>query len=223
MLQKEIKKSIQKLVAILGFFALNSTLFSQTVLLTPSEKYIGTSHGVNTSMVLFNPSVDQNYLFLGYNAGISYRYITEKHFGLQLELKYSQRGWSESDGKYIRRINYLELPMLTHLYFGNTHRFIFNLGPKIGYMLNESVVKNTASNPSSEQYKDVYFPFDYGLTAGFGYNLHTHNAGVYEIELRGYYGLSDIFANSKSDYFSTSNYLNISLNLGWYFQLTGRK
>lgn len=200
-----------------------STIFSQTVFFKPSKKYLGVSFGVDHSMILFHPSVNQVIPFIGYTGGISYRYITQKNVGLQIELKYSQRGWEDADYGYARRIDYLELPFLTHIYIGNTHRIIFNLGPKIGYKLSESVLKNGKSDFDYEEYiEKIKYPFDYGITAGLGYNLHTRKTGVFELEARGYYGLSDVFPNSKSDYFGASNHLNVSLNVGWYFQLTGK-
>lgn len=201
-----------------------ANIVGQNSLLEKSEKYIGFSQGMNTSMILFNPSVKQHLFFPGYNGGITYRYITEKHAGLQIELKYSQRGWSESDGNYVRRTNYVELPFLTHVYIGNKNRVFFNIGPKISYLLSESVLKNDTVNSISEQHvKSIRFPFDYGLCAAFGYYLKTKSVGAYEIEFRGYYGLGDSFANTRSDYFLASNYLNFSLNIGWYFQLSGDK
>ena len=220
----DVKFTMKKLFLTFIFIVSSKILFSQTVLLNPSENYVGISFGVNNSMVMFTPSVDQEMLFLGTSSGIAYRWITEKHAGLQIELKYSQRGWKELSGLYTRRINYIEIPFLTHVYFGNTHRLFFNFGPKFSFLLNEQVLKNDTLNSTSEQHiKKVYHPFEYGGALGFGYDLHTRNAGVFEIEARGYYGLSNIFADSKSDYFSTSNYLNISLNLAWYFQFTGKK
>lgn len=215
-----IKKLTLLFISFLSFFS----IFSQTVFFEPSEKYLGTTFGMNHSMIMFNPSINQKIPFLGYNGGISFRYITEKHVGLQIELKYAQRGWSDIDNNYVRQINYVEIPFLTHIYIGNTHRIIFNLGPKIGYKISDSVRQN--ANPSfdyAEYVKDIRYPFDYGLAAGIGYNLHTRNLGVFELEARGNYGLSDVFANSKSDYFSTSNHLNIAVNLGWYLQLSGKK
>ncbi|MHB9056457.1 MAG: porin family protein [Paludibacteraceae bacterium] len=210
------------LISLLALFP-GKSMQAQTVLLDPAEIYIGPSFGTNASMILFNPNIQQIPL-LGYNGGISFRYITEKHVGLQLEFNYSQRGWEEQDGSYARRLNYIEMPFLTHLYLGDTHRFIFNIGPKVSYLLSESVLVNHTSNSTEEQHiKPVYFPFDYGITAGLGYNLHTRHAGVFQLELRANYGLSDIFANTKSDYFSTSNNINAALNLGWFIQLTGKK
>lgn len=195
---------------------------AQTVLLEPAEIYIGPTFGANASMMLFNPSVRQIPL-PGYNGGISFRYITQKHVGLQIELNYSQRGWEEEGGGYVRKLDYVELPFLTHLYLGKTHRFIVNFGPKVSYLLSESVLVNTTGSDAEQHVKPVYFPFDYGLAAGAGYNLHTRKIGVFQLELRGYYGLSDLFANTKSDYFAASNQLNVALNVGWYIQLTGKE
>ena len=223
MKQNKNNKSFQFiLITFLALFS-GTSLQSQTVLLQPAEVYIGTSFGANGSMMMFNPTVRQIPL-LGYQGGLAFRYITEKHVGLQIEMNYSQRGWDEESGLYSRRLNYLELPFLTHLYLGNTHRFIFNIGPKVSYLLNETVLINGMENSDAEQHvKPVYFPFDYGLTGGLGYNLHTRRAGVFQLELRAYYGLSDIFANTKSDYFANSNHMNAALSVGWFIQLTGKE
>lgn len=217
------KKILFLLTVSLLVFSNNKTS-AQTVLLDPPEVYLGASFGMNGSMILFSPRVLQSYNTFGYNGGIAFRYITENHFGLQLEANYSQRGWTEEGGGYSRQLNYVEVPFLTHYYLGDTHRFIFNLGPKIGYLLDEKVLKDDNLKPTAEQrIIPAHNKFDYGIAAGFGYNLHTRKAGVLQWELRAYYGLASVFPNSKVDFFSTSNFINASVNLGWYFQLTGRK
>lgn len=219
----QLKRSKSILFFIFALLAFTpKTMQSQTVLLDPAEIYVGVSGGATGSMMLFTPTVQQSY-FLGYNGGIAARYITENHVGLQVEFNYSQRGWLEANDLYSRQLDYIEMPFLTHIYFGKTNRFIFNLGPKIAYLLDEKVVLNNAENSKAEQHiKPVYSKFDYGIAAGLGYNLKTKNIGVYQLELRAYYGLSDIFANTKKDFFDTSNHLNVSLNFGYFFQLTGR-
>ena len=223
MKQKRIKKI--PLIIFLVFLMLISckSAHAQTILFDPAEIYIGTTFGASGSMILFNPTVRQLPL-LAYNGGISFRYITQKNVGLQVELNYSQRGWEEEGSKYARRLNYFEMPFLTHLYLGKTHRFIVNIGPKVSYLFNESVLVNNTENSEAEQHvKPDYFPFEYGLAIGTGYNLHTSKAGGFQLELRAYYGLSDVFANTKSDYFAASNHFNAALNIGWYFQLTGKE
>jgi hypothetical protein len=198
-------------------------LRAQTVLLDPPEIYIGATGGMTGSMVMFNPKVNQSMPLLAYNGGLSIRYVTESHCGLQIEANYSQRGWEEAGGNYSRRADYVEFPLLTHLYWGKTNRFIFNLGPKLSYLLKETDLINTVAEPQEQQKTPIYNPFDYGIAAGFGYNLHTRKAGVFQLETRAYYGLSNIFADAKTDYFKASNFLNVSVSLGYYFQLTGKK
>lgn len=216
---------------ILSFFLLSvlciafspHSVHAQTILFNPAKIYIGTRHGTTVSMINFYPKIDQNPL-LGYIGGLAFRYITEKHMGLQIEVNYSERGWQENTGNYSRKLTYIEFPLLTHIYIGNINRFTLNLGPKVSYLLNESILINKVENPTEEQHiKPVYFPFEYGITAGLGYNIHTKKAGVFELEVRAYYGLSDVFANLNSDYFRNSNHLNASVTLAYFFQLTGKK
>jgi len=211
------------LIIVLLLQTAKPVIQAQTVLLDPPEIYIGATGGMNGSLVSFNPTVNQSMPLIGYNGGLSFRYITEKHFGLQIEANYSQRGWTESNGLYSRRADYIELPLLTHIFWGNTHRFIFNLGPKVAYLLRETELINNVTEPEEQHTKPIYHPFDYGIAAGVGYNLKTKKIGVLQLEARAYYGLSNIFADKKTDYFSLSNYMNVSVNLGWYFQLTGKK
>lgn len=210
-------------VLLFGLFSA-STAAAQTVLLNPPELYLGATVGANASRVMFNPSVAQTYLG-GYTGGLSVRYVTERHFGLQVEVNYAQRGWKEADAVYARRLNYVEMPFLMHAYLGERHRLFLNLGPKVSYLLNESVAAdNSAASSTAEQHLlPAHFRLDYGACLGVGYNLHTRRAGLFQLELRAYYGLSDVFPNKKSDYFGMSNNLNASVSLGWYVQLTGKR
>jgi len=71
-----------------------SVSFSAQVRLDKPEMYIGANFGVTESMVMFKPSIPQGFL-MGYNGGIVFRYIAEKNVGMQVELNFSQRGWTE--------------------------------------------------------------------------------------------------------------------------------
>ena len=223
MLQNVNNKIIRILLPGLFLLSTFPVIKAQTVLLDPPEIYLGVTGGMTGSMVMFNPTVNQSMPLLAYNGGLSFRYATESHCGLQIEANYSQRGWEEASGAYSRQADYIEFPLLTHLYWGKTHRFIFNLGPKLGYLLKETDLINTVTEPDEQQKTPISNRFDYGIAAGFGYNLHTRKAGVIQLETRAYYGLSNIFPDAKTDYFKASNYLNVSVSLGYYFQLTGKK
>lgn len=192
-------------------------VFSQSRLDQP-EIYLGTSHGVSASMIHFSPSVEQEIL-LGYNGGIVFRYIDEKNVGVQAELNFFQRGWKEKGSIYAKQLNYIELPFLTHIYFGNSSRFFINLGPKISYLLSENVLKNLSTNSTETQHiTKIQHPFDYGICGGLGM-LFKVKKNIFQFDTRFNYSLSDIFSNSKKDYFETSNNINLSVNLGWLLQI----
>ena len=55
---------------------------------------VGAKGGVTLSRLKFSPSVPQTML-PGFMAGVTFRYIEEKHFGVIAELNLEQRGWKE--------------------------------------------------------------------------------------------------------------------------------
>lgn len=178
-------------------------------------------------------------MMLQYAGGVSVRYMTEKHLGFIAELNMSQQGW-EQDFKdeslknlglvHNRKLTYIELPFLTHIYFGNRVRFVVNLGPKIAYMMSEKEELNDAlanylasgeapANMVTHQYyNSVERKFDYGILGGIGMEFQT-KIGNFMLEGRYYFGLADIYKNSKSDYFSRSANRVISAKLTYYVKL----
>ena len=200
------------------FFVLFSSFAFANRHLNKSEIYIGPSLGLNESMIMFNPTVSQGFL-KGYNGGLVFRYIADKNFGLQCELNYSQRGWSEKSGLYSRQLNYIELPFLTHVYFGNKNRFFFNIGPKISYLLSDKIItNNTISSTDYQHITPIQNSFDYGLCSGLGYLINIKGT-VIQLDTRASYGLSDVFSNDKRDFFDTSNNFNLSVNLALLFKV----
>jgi hypothetical protein len=202
---------------IIIFIAFSTSLFAQDRLIKP-EIYLGANFGVTESMVMFKPAVQQGFL-QGYSGGLVFRYIAEKNVGMQAELNFSQRGWTEASGLYSRQLNYVELPFMTHIYIGKKSRFFINLGPKISYLVSQKTLLNqTVSSTDLQHITPVQKPFDYGLCAGLGILFNVHG-NILQLDSRAYYALSDIYPNSKSDYFSNSNNLNLSVNLGWLIQV----
>ncbi len=191
---------------------------SAQVRLDKPEMYLGVNAGVTESMIMFNPAIKQG-LLMGFNGGFVFRYIAEKNVGMQAELNFSQRGWKEASGLYSRQLDYIELPFMTHIYMGNKNRFFINLGPKISYLISEKVLlNNTGVTTDIQHVTSVEHPFDYGICAGFGL-LFNIKGKIIQLDTRANYGLSDIFADQKKDYFATSNNFNISANLAWLFQV----
>jgi hypothetical protein len=199
-----------------------------------SEWNIGVNAGATFSSVDFMPRIKTKMLD-GKTMGLSIRYLSEKNLGLQGELNYVEQGWKqdfvETDSiyAYSRSINYFELPILTHIYFGDKVRFIFNLGPKFSFKVSEKETMNKAlsdilvSEDSTEisirnQYgKKVERSFDYGLVVGTGLEVRS-KIGIFVLEGRYYFGLGDIFNSTKSDYFSRSANRVVSAKLTYFIK-----
>ena len=210
------------LFILILFTSISTTVFAQTFLLKTPEIHIGASQGATASMLYFAPAVKQDVLF-GYNGGLLVRYTTEKGKALQVELNYSQRGWAEKENLYARRLDYLELPFLMHLFWGEKTNFFFNLGPKVSFLLNESVLYNNAENSTMEQHtRDIYNLFDYGVTAGMGFQFPIKKQ-CFLLETRANFSLSTAFSNNKRNYYGFSNNMNLALNLAWLMRVNKEK
>jgi hypothetical protein len=197
--------------------------------------HVGVHGGVSLSKQSFYPSVKESML-QGMNFGVSFRYAEERHVGLLAELNVEQRGWKENFEEYPfnfqRRLTYLELPVMTHIFFGSrTFKGFFNLGPEIGYMIGDNATanfdyRNTSSVsglPSNRQYEqmsmDISNRLDYGITAGAGIELIIRKRHSVTLEARYYYGLGNIYPSSKKDTFSASRGSSIQVTLGYLFRL----
>lgn len=206
---------------ILCFIGALSAVFalSAQALLEHPEMYLGASAGVSASMVHFKPTVEQKILDpqLGITGGLAWRYIAERNVGIQVECNFLQGGWKEAGTNYSRQLNYAEVPLLTHIFFGKKFRGFVNLGPKIDLLVAETS-KNLPVNADGTQYKPAEKKFDYGFCLGLGMALRT-KVGCFQLEVRGGYDIGGIYGSRKTDYFSFSNNINAGLCLGWFWQV----
>lgn len=201
-----------------------------------SHVHVGGHAGVKLSEMSFSPSVKQSFT-QGMTAGVAIRYAEERHVGLLAELNFSQRGWAEnfeeSPLNYSRTLDYIDLPIMTHIFFGprNFKGFV-NLGPQISYMIGSSISSNfDYTNPKSNPDFPTTFrmteqltmpvknKFDYGITAGVGVEGIIRNCHSLLLEARLYYGLGNIYSATKKDTFSASRNISISVTLGYMFRI----
>lgn len=194
---------------------------------------LGVHGGVNLSQVMFSPSIRQKFL-PGANAGINFRYTEEKHFGFIIEANFEQRGWAENFDEapfsYSRTINYVQIPFMSHIYFGRRHKFFINLGPSVSFKTGDSVksdfdYSNVSAVPdfpvhTSQQYGyPTKGAVDFGISGGLGGELGiTRRHSIY-LEARYYFGIANVLPAGRTDHFKSSNPMALSISLGYWFRI----
>lgn len=168
---------------------------------------------------------------------------------IQAEVNYSQMGWKEDirgitdaavinaatglPEKYERTINYIQIPLFAHLAWGRENKgfnFFVNAGPQLGIYLKESTKSNfdfaqmnvddRSNTIVAQDTMKVENKFDYGIAAGLGVEWAIPKAGRFTLEARYYYGLGNIYGDSKRDYFGSSNFGTITIKMGYLFDIT---
>lgn len=198
-----------------------------------AQMSLGVHGGVNLPQVMFSPSIRQKFL-PGVNAGINFRYTEEKHFGFIVEANFEQRGWAENfDGEpfsYSRTINYVQIPFMSHIYFGRRHKFFINLGPSVSFKIGDSVKSNfdygnVGSIPdfpvhTSQQYGyPTKGAVDFGISGGLGGEIGlTRRHSIY-LEARYYFGIANVLPAGRTDHFKSSNPMALSITLGYWFRI----
>lgn len=195
-----------------------------------SQLDVGFNGGVAMNHISFDPTIKQK-LHMGPTFGVTLRYTCEKYFAavcaLQVELNYARLGWRENirssadvplPDRYQRHQDYIQLPMLARLGWGKEEKgfmVYFLAGPQLGYCfsekteqseewtLNQNGTPDRPNNFSSQYSMPIKNKIDYGITAGLGAEFSS-SIGHIMLEGRYYYGLSDIYGNSKKDVFSRS-------------------
>ena len=215
-------------ILFLFLLAISSTLVAQPRLRHP-ELYIGAHAGVMASSITFKPTVKGIDLLqspLSINGGLVVRYAAHKVCALQLELNYMQRGWREvlpatatsPAVDYRRQLDYIQLPLLMHLAFGNKFRGFLNLGPQIGYCFRDT--EYGTKNPLyTHHYQPIQQPFDWGLAGGLGMYYRTNKIGTFQLEARFNYSLGSVFNNRITDYFTSANPMNLSVNFAYLWEI----
>lgn len=138
--------------------------------------------------------------------------------------------------EYSRKLTYLQVPVFARLGWGrerNGLQFFFQAGPQVGFFLGEKtestfnpLTPNTEDRTSGviAQYKmPVERRFDYGIAGGIGLEFSNRHIGHILLDVRYYYGLGDIYGNSKSDYFARSNLTTISVKMTYLFDILKSK
>lgn len=202
---------------------------------------IGGSIGMNLNQMDFDPTIKQSYKNSP-TFGFTARYICEKYFtticAVQVEVNFANLGWKEviddgSGNTFSRDLTYIQVPMLMQMGWGHEQRgckFLFEAGPQVGYNLTSQEhkgggtwdISNRPNNVVAQYGLEVTNKIDYGITAGLGMELSTP-LGHFLINGRYYYGLGDVFDNSKKGSFSRSAHQTITAKVTYLFDLVKTK
>lgn len=140
--------------------------------------------------------------------------------------------------EYQRQLTYIQVPLMARMGWGRERKgfqFFVQAGPQFGYCLTDKAKSNfdyalrnktDRTGPMRDAVQDtlaVENKLDYGIAGGIGMEYSHPKVGHFIVEGRYYYGLGDIFGNTKQDYFGRSNYGNIVVKLTYLFDIIRTK
>jgi hypothetical protein len=156
--------------------------------------------GIRASLNLSNLYVDEvndENTKPGFAVGVYFRKGLSDQISIQPEINYSLKGsqinydggvFTGGSGKYRYNLSYIEIPVLANVHVGES--LYFSAGPYIATLIAAKVkdVDGDGSVNSVEEYdRDDFNTFDYGVSAGVGFDFAGGTAGV-----RYNYGLVDV-------------------------------
>ena len=137
---------------------------------------------------------------------------------------------------YERKMTYLQVPLMARLGWGRERKGLqgfFQVGPQMGLFMSESTSTNVVKGKPTQTERSskvvaqdsmaVQRKFDYGIVFGAGIEFSHPKVGHFIVEGRYYYGLGDIYKNSKSDFFSRSNFGQIVIKATYLFDIIKTK
>lgn len=219
-----VNKSQYKRFSLFLLLLIPFSIFSQDIEQTyPKQIGFGIKSGLTSSLIDIGIPVQQMSSTFVPTFGLVFSYIHAKTVGIQLETNYISKSWEENpigDYTFNTKLNYIEIPMLTTLHFGNRFKFLVNFGPYLAFLLNQE------SSHTVDQESD-YFPYyenrvarkgDFGMTGGLGFRLQT-KIGLFQIEGRYTYGFQNVYDVDASN-LDYSNLKTMSVFVSYQFSFS---
>jgi hypothetical protein len=187
------------------------------------KPYLGLKGGVNFSN-LYTDKVDDNNVLTSFNAGLIVNFPITKSLSVQPEFIFSRKGSEQTydnlltSGTARFKLNYLEVPLLLKVNLAKS--FNLHAGPYLAYLIDAGVTNETNSGNFDFEdniSNDDLNKFDYGLSAGLGFDFDAIGIGArYNIGLRNvgkerdFGGITYTIPEGKNS--NVSIYLAIKLN-----------
>ncbi|WP_291119923.1 porin family protein [Flavobacterium sp. UBA6135] len=184
---------MKKLAFIILLSSAFATSNAQTNDSSTSGASFGFKGGVNFSN-LYTDDVDDNNVLTGFNAGIFISLPLTEMFSIQPEFLYTTKGaelvynnaFAQGTGKF--RLNYIEVPVL--LKVNLTNNLNIHAGPYFAYLIDAKISNESSSGNfdfEDNLNNDDFNKFDYGLSAGIGFDFDSFGIGA-----RYNYGLATV-------------------------------
>lgn len=157
----------------------------------------GIKGGLNVSNLYVDDVDDENPRY-GFNVGVYGQIFSNDVFAIQPEILFSTKGtrteYSELgfDGDVKFNLNYIELPILAVFKLGDAAEI--HVGPYFGYLLSANVDVDGDFDDFEELDRDNFKAWDYGLSAGVGFNF-----GAAQVGARYNYGLQKLADSDAAD------------------------
>jgi len=221
-----IKNSTYYRLLLFLSFIVPGILFAQTAESYPKQMGFGIKGGATYNSLMLGIPLQQMNAGIDPTFGLMFSYIDKKTVGIQLELNYITKSWQENpsaDLIFDAKLDYIEIPMLTTLHFGNRLKFLVNFGPYISILLNEESSYNLDQRSNYFEYYEKRAPRngDFGMTGGAGLRLQT-KIGLFQIEGRYTYSFQNLY-DIEINNLEYSNMTTIGVYLSYQFLFANDK
>ena len=167
---------------------------------------IGPKLGVNFSTLSDLEGAESR---VGLQAGGFLVYSIVEHFGISIDVVYSQQGANSKINGSDLHLDYIQLPLLANIFFnqyGDDFRPKITIGPAVGILA-------SAKGPFVE--KDDFNSTDFGFVAGLGFNYKVGEKKWLNVDARYGMGASEIFKEDIPGLDVKNSYFSITVGLGF--------
>lgn len=184
-------------ISILLIFVLAAVTTSAQAQDSDNSLRFGIKGGLNVTNLYVEDVDDENPRY-GFHVGVYTQLFESDVFAIQPEILFSTKGTRttydvagfEGDAQF--NLNYLDIPVLAVFKLGESAEI--HVGPYFGYLLSASSEIDGDFDDYEELDRDDYKAWDYGLSAGVGFNV-----GAVQIGARYNYGLQKIAGSDSAD------------------------
>ena len=168
---------------------------------------LGIQGGPSATFLWGNSVLDPfDQIAANFSAGLTFQYHLNQTFSLYTDLAFARKGnkvaisLRDDQGYEVGKTDihavfeYLTLPLLARVSFGEDIKFFVNGGPYFGFLLQQSFVQKAVGEyPETKTYNDDLFKtVDFGACVGIGLTIPIAKAILFSIELRNNLGLMNI-------------------------------